>query len=75
MNQRNQQDDIINYLDHHPEGITTMEAFSKLRITKLSTRVGEINASGRYPIVNIWESHKAEDGSVSRYKRYFKKVV
>ena len=70
----NQHDDIKNYLDHHPEGITPMEAFLHLRITKLSTRVGEINRAGRYQIDNIWETHKAEDGSVSRYKRYFKRV-
>ena len=70
----NQHDDIKNYLDHHPEGITPMEAFLHLRITKLSTRVGEINRTGKYHIENVCETHKAEDGSVSRYKRYFKRV-
>ena len=71
----NQHDDIKNYLDHHPEGITPMDAWNKLQITKLSTRVGEINESGKYQIVNVWESHKNSNGIVKRYKRYFKKVV
>ena len=71
----NQHDDIKNYLDHHPEGITPMDAWNVLNITKLSTRVGEINATGRYQIVNVWESHKNNQGIVKRYKRYFKKVV
>ncbi|MBP5248654.1 MAG: hypothetical protein J6Y20_10040 [Lachnospiraceae bacterium] len=62
---------ISNYLDKHGS-LTTMEAFTALRITKLSTRVGEMNQSGKYKIVGEWETHKSADGDVSRYMRYRK---
>lgn len=42
MNKKTQHEKILNYLRKHRE-ITPMSAFLKLHITKLATRVGEIN--------------------------------
>ena len=65
-----QGDKILNYLRTHSGGLTMMEAFEKLNITKLNTRVGELIRDG-YQFDKVWETHKAADGSVSRYKRYY----
>ena len=68
----NQRQKIMDYLDHHPEGITPYEAFVHLRITKLSTRVGEIIREGQYPIKKLMEYKIKEDGSVEHYMRYWR---
>ena len=60
---------IIGYLENHPEGITPMEAFNNLRITKLATRVSELISEG-YRINKEFESHKNSDGEIVRYMRY-----
>ena len=70
----NQRQKIKDYLDHHPEGITPYEAFVHLRITKLSTRIGEIIREGQYPIKKLMEYKIKEDGSVEHYMRYWKAV-
>ena len=62
---------ILNYLFRHPEGITPFEAFLELRITKLSTRIGELIRMG-YEIEKIPESRTDEDGETKRYMRYRK---
>lgn len=63
---------IDRYLSQHPAGLTTMEAFERLRITKLSTRVGEMIALG-YKIVKIPEVQVDRKGKViRRYMRYRK---
>lgn len=51
--------------------ITPMDAFQFLYITKLSTRIGEMNRMG-YKIVGEWETHTDSMGMTSRYKRYRK---
>lgn len=61
---------ISDYLDKHGS-ITPMDAFVSLHITKLSTRVGEMNRMG-YKIVGSWETYTNEDGDTSRYMRYRK---
>ena len=61
----------LNYLFRHPEGITPFEAFIELRITKLSTRIGELISMG-YEIEKIPESRKNADGETVRYMRYRK---
>ncbi len=71
----NQKARIMRYLDIHPEGITPYEAFVHLRITKLSTRVGEIIRDGNYPIKKIMEYKLNEDGSLEHYMRYWKAGV
>ena len=62
---------ILNYLFDHPEGITPFEAFIELRITKLSTRIGELIRMG-YEIEKIPESKKNADGEKVHYMRYRK---
>jgi hypothetical protein len=61
---------IIKYLVHHPEGITPMEAFSVLRITKLATRISELKDIG-YTFRSEYESHKNAEDETVRYKRYW----
>lgn len=70
----NQKAKIKRYLDVHPEGITPYEAFVYLRITKLSTRVGEIIRDGNYPIKKMME-YKMTDNGLEHYMRYWKAGV
>lgn len=65
-----QKEQVMEYLRTHPEGITMMEAFHVLKITKLNTRVSELIAEGK-KIEKKWESHKNEYGRIVRYIRYF----
>lgn len=67
-----QHKDIDRYLTMHPEGLTTLECSDKLRITKLSTRIGEMIALG-YKIDKVPEYKLDERGKViKRYMRYRK---
>ena len=61
---------IWDYMCKHPEGITNMEGYEALRITKTSTRVGEMIQLG-YPIKKMMESRIDESG-ITRYMRYWK---
>lgn len=65
----NQHKKIWNFLEDHPEGITPYEAFLVLRITKLSTRIGEMIVLG-YPILKIPEVNVNENGEKTHYMRY-----
>ncbi len=69
----NQREKIKSYLDRHPEGITPYEAFVHLKITKLSTRIGEIIREGNYPIKKCME-YKITESGIERYMRYWKAV-
>lgn len=66
---------IKEYLEKHPEGITPYEAFVHLRITKLSTRVGEIIRDGDFPIKKVMEYRLTDNGRVEHYMRYWKAGV
>ena len=62
-----QQEQILKYIDEHGS-ITPMEAFRKLGITKLATRISELQAEG-------WEfkkemQTKKRNGKTKRYMRY-----
>ena len=61
---------ILSYMINHPEGITPFEAFTELRITKLSTRVGELIQMGYDMIEKIPEIKVNADGEKVRYMRY-----
>ena len=61
---------ILMHLQHHPEGLTTIEAMEKLHITKLSTRIGELDPWVQERISKTWESGVNEDGEPTRYIRY-----
>ena len=67
-----QHNDIDRYLTVHPEGITTMEAFSKLNITCLPKRISEMIGMG-YPIAKSPEYKLDSRGKViKRFIRYKK---
>ena len=61
---------ILRYMETHPEGITPYEAFTELRITKLSTRIGELIQMGYHDIEKIPEVKKNAYGETVRYMRY-----
>lgn len=65
----NQHTRIMNYLQDHGT-ITPMEAFEKLYITKLSTRIGEMIQNGA-PIGKAMQVEKKPDGTKVRYMKYF----
>jgi hypothetical protein len=67
-----QHHDIERYLSAHPAGLTAMEAFEELKITKLATRVSEMLRLG-YRIDKIPEVQTDRQGRViRRYMRYRK---
>ena len=61
---------IVQHLQNNPEGLTTFEATLKLRITKLSTRIGELDPETQRHISRTWETGRNEDGEMIRYIRY-----
>lgn len=60
---------IWQFLENHPEGLTTIEAAYRLRITKLSTRISEMIKAG-YPISKTPESCVNEYGVREHWVRY-----
>jgi hypothetical protein len=66
-----QHEKILKYLDRHPEGITPMDAFTALRITKLATRIWELTRMG-HRFEKTLETHKNADGETVRFMRYRK---
>ena len=69
MKKDSQHKKIWKYLEIHPEGIPPYEAFVVLRITKLSTRVGEMIVLGD-PILKIPEVNVNAEGEKTHYMRY-----
>lgn len=68
-----QHEKILKYLENHPEGITPMEAFTQLRITKLATRISELTRMGKQ-FTKCMESTTNQDGQSVHYMRYKKAV-
>ena len=66
MDSQNKQ--ILSYLEGHPEGITSMDAIRKFKITRLSGRIFDLRQKG-YRIERKME-HKRGD-MTHRYARYF----
>lgn len=67
----NQHTRIWKYIDSHEAGITPMDAFIDLNITKLATRISEMIRLG-YPIEKTPESRVNAAGETVRYMRYRK---
>ena len=63
-----QHDLIMTYLDEHGS-ITAMEAILELGITKLSTRISELERRGVH-FEKQWEEGKNRYGAVERHLRY-----
>lgn len=61
---------ILKYMEMHKGGISPLECSDYLRITKLATRIGELIRKG-YKITKVWEESISEDGTKSRYRRYY----
>lgn len=64
-----QHDRILQYIKDFGS-ITTIEAFSELGITKLSTRVSEMRDRG-INIVDMPETSRNRYNEICHYKRYF----
>ena len=69
MVKANQKYRILEYMRQH-NGITPMEAFGELSITKLATRIGELIEDG-HKIRKVWVDDVNRYGEHIRYMRYF----
>ena len=69
MEKANQRTRILEYLREKP-GITPMEAFGELGITKLATRIGELIEAG-YDIRKVWVTDVNRYGERVRYMKYY----
>jgi len=68
-----QYDKILNFVKQHGS-ITTVDAFNHgVFITKISTRIGEMERKGICSFDHVWETNVNSDGETSRYMRYFLK--
>ena len=70
MDKATQRMKILNYCATHGS-ITIREAFTELYINSPAKRISEIRNSGAYFVDDIIESRTNEDGSTTRWKRYF----
>lgn len=68
-NRMTQQDLILDYIHKH-KSITPFEAFEKLGITKLATRISELRSKG-IDVKDVWEEDTNRFGDEVKYKRYF----
>lgn len=57
---------VLNHLRKHRKGITSMQAFWKYRITRLSDRIFKLRHRG-YHILTIMEDNKFVVGKHARY--------
>lgn len=71
-NLQTQNKKILHYLETHKRGITNVDAAEKFHCYRLSGRIFDLRQMG-YDIETYYEQHENEDGSRSRYARYFLK--
>ena len=74
MDKATQKLKILDYCKRNGS-ITIREAFTKLNINSPSKRISELRNSGLYSVDSVEESRTAEDGSTTRWKRYFIREV
>ena len=70
MDKATQRMKILAYCEKHGS-ITIREAFERLNINSPSKRISELRNSGLYFVDAITESKINDDGSTTRWKRYF----
>lgn len=70
----NQYQRIINYIEDYGS-ITSMQAFEDLGITKLATRIGEMERAGMIELQHIRETGKNRFGETCSYIRYYKEEI
>ena len=68
-NRSSQNKKILRYLETHKRGITSMDAFERFQITRLSARIFDLRKVG-HPIKTYIVQTTNEDGNVVRYARY-----
>ena len=66
MEQRNQVEIVLNYLRKHEKGLTSMKAFWRWGITRLSDKIFRLRNKG-YHIVTIKEKNTFISGYHGRY--------
>ena len=63
----NQEDLVLQFMKDH-KGITSMQAFKYLGVTRLSAQM--FNLRKKYIIKDTWEESLNRYGNLVRYKRY-----
>lgn len=58
---------VLEYMKKH-KGITSMEAYDKLGVTRLSAVI--FNLRERYDILDVWETCTNRYGNKAKFKRY-----
>ena len=66
MEQKTQRTYILNYLRNNRKGVTSMKAFWRWRITRLSAVIFDLRKKG-YNIITIREPNMLCSGSHARY--------
>lgn len=66
---RSQCTTVLRHLKTHKRGLTSMDAFMKYGITRLSGRIWDLREQG-YDIETISEVKKNEEGNTVQYARY-----
>lgn len=68
MDKTTQKDRVLRYMRNH-DGITSIQAFSDLGITRISARIADLRADG-FIIASVRESGKNRYGEKTNYVRY-----
>lgn len=66
----NQREIVLDYLKKSKKGITSMEAFKKFGITRLSSVIYDLRNNDNN-IVSVQESDYNRNGTLTHYVRYF----
>ena len=66
MDYKSQNEKILNYLRKNKKGITSMKAFWRFRITRLSARIYDLREKGKH-IITVREANIFNDGYHARY--------
>lgn len=69
MNTRTQKAQVLKHLKNHKNGITSMTAFERYGITRLSGRIFELRRDG-YDIITDNVTEKNKNGHAVTYARY-----
>ena len=68
MDKTTQKNRVLDYMRNH-DGITSIQAFSDLGITRISARIADLRADG-FIIASVRESGKNRYGEKTNYVRY-----
>ena len=68
MDKTTQKNRVLDYMRNH-DGITSIQAFNDLGITRISARIADLRADG-FIIASVRESGKNRYGEKTNYVRY-----